>query len=275
MKDSSERRARAGISAIFAFLLFLCLTTVLAGTCAMGIFSESHLRSSLQNSNYIQESVRSLREALKTEAEEHGLPGTFLSGQIDENSFKKDLEAEIAGAGDVERGKKLETQIAGSIASYLREHQVGKNERVEEASAEIAAKTAGYYENYTSFPFAEVLFEYKEGIFSWMKILLPASLLLAAVLVFLLFRLHETFREGGCYGLSSLLATAIVSGIAGFALRFENKWEFSSDFPAYQAFVEAFFKSPAMVLWVNGFCLALLSIIGMAILKSPEKKERY
>ena len=108
-----------------------------------------------------------------------------------------------------------------------------------------------------------------------MKILLPASLLLAAVLVFLLFRLHETFREGGCYGLSSLLATAIVSGIAGFALRFENKWEFSSDFPAYQAFVEAFFKSPAMVLWVNGFCLALLSILGMAILKSPEKKERY
>ena len=104
MKDSSERRARAGISAIFSFLLFLCLTTVLAGTCAMGIFSESHLRSSLQNSNYIQESVRSLREALKTEAEEHGLPGTFLSGQIDENSFKKDLEAEIAGAGDVERG---------------------------------------------------------------------------------------------------------------------------------------------------------------------------
>ena len=75
MKDSSERRARAGISAIFAFLLFLCLTTVLAGTCAMGIFSESHLRSSLQNSNYIQESVRSLREALKTEAEEHGGAG--------------------------------------------------------------------------------------------------------------------------------------------------------------------------------------------------------
>lgn len=71
--------------------------------------------------------------------------------------------------------------------------------------------------------------------------------------------------------MSSLLAAAFVSGIGGFVLRFGVHYDIPDTFPAYTAFAESFFKSPAIVLWVNGFCLAFLSVIGMAILSNKKK----
>ena len=168
--------------------------------------------------------------------------------------------------------KELEAKFADRISRYLKQQQVGANQRIEEAASEISAAAAAYYEASVSFPFGEVLSAYRAAFLSWIKIGIPVSVLLAAVLVVLLLRLHERVRTGGCFALSSLLATGIASGIAGFVLQFGIHYDIPEQLPAYQAFAEAFFKSPSIVLWVNGFCLALLSVIGLAILGRPKEK---
>ena len=273
MKASSENRIRAGISAAFAFLLLLCMLAVLVSIAAAGIFSESHLRVSLENSNYIEKSYESFQTALKEQAREPGLPEELLSGSVERNTFEKALEASIGGEKSerTQELQSLENRIRGSIGAYLKANQADENERMEEAANEIAAGAAGWYENYTTFPFAEILSGYKETLLSWMKFVIPVSVLLGAFLIFLLLRMHEEYRAGGCYVMSSLLAAAFVSGIGGFVLRFGVHYDIPDTFPAYTAFAESFFKSPAIVLWVNGFCLAFLSVIGMAILSNKKK----
>lgn len=275
MKATSEKRLRAGISAAFAFLLLLCMLAVFVSIGAAGIFSEGHLRASLEHSNYVDQSYEKLLSVLREQAREHGIPQELLTGSIDRSTFEKALETSAAGGKAEERSQEidsLEQQIRSSITTYFNENNIGENDRIEEAADEIAANGAGWYENYTAFPFAEILSEYKVSLFSWMRIVIPAGILLGGVLIFLLFRLHEQYRTGGCYVLSSLLAVALISGISGFVLRFGLHYEIPEAFPAYRDFAESFFQSPAIILWMNGFGLAFLSIIGIVILSNEKEK---
>lgn len=278
MKESSEKRVRTAISAAFAFLLFLSLVSMMLSVGAAAIFSESHLRHSLESSGYIEESYRELQCVLEEEADARGLPRELLSGQIEKKTFEKVLNDHIAEVSEKENNSNTIVSIQESakkeLTQYLNSKKVGKNEKMEEAIEIAAANTAGHFSNYTSFSFGDFFLKYKAAILSFAKVVIPVSILLSGILIFLLLRLHPDFREGVCYALSSFLATAFVSILLGFILRFGNRYERLDDFPAYSAFVDAFFKNPAIVFCINGFCMGFIALIGLIMLKYFEEKKQ-
>lgn len=272
MKARSEERMRAVISAVLAFFLFLFLMSVMLGIGAAGLFSESHLRCSLENSAYTEQSYKELRSLLGKEEALHGLPSGLFVDAVNKETFARTLEENLKAAlnGKDINGEKsaFEEAIKESINGYLKEKNVGTNAKVEEAVSEAAANGAEYINAYTTFPFGTFFAEYKESVLSFVKFLIPICAALAVGVIFLLLRMHESLKTGGSYALSAFLAVAFGSIIAGFILRFGIRYELSDSLAAYKSFIEAFFKTPGTVFWINGFCVGFIALIGLVMLKN-------
>lgn len=278
MNNSSEDKLRTAISLVFAFLIFICISFVfLCIGSRFGIFSERHLDRSIAASQYEENAMAALNDALEEEEAEHGLPNGLLAKQIDKAEFQKVLNANIQAASDGKRtvndtsafNKKIKT----AINTYLQEQSVKNNKTINLAVEDISQTAANNYETYTSFFFGNYFAKYKAQAMKLFRILLPLSLIFIVVLALVMVKLQTDAGKGWYYIVSSTLGAALVCIICSAAVYFYADLTFPETIAYYENFINRFIAGAAVPFLIIGVAGVVAFFMGLRFIKRHQRKK--
>lgn len=267
----SNSKAKVIISAVFSFILFLCITCgVLSAGAAVTVLNEDYLKKCTEDSMYAEKNFNALQDLLADEAAEHGMPEELLKKQLDRSVFNSDLEknmtAGLSGRDtDGTPAENFGTSVREAVDSYLKKNGVGDNSHIEQTVEEIVSASAGYYRVYTDLPFAGYYAEYRAALVDFVKFAIPVCLGAALLIIIVIIRLQQEAVNRKIYICSSLFASGIAVTAAGYLIGRGMDATFPKSLAGYDSFIDGFFQGTAYVFWGCGAASVILAIVILTI----------
>ena len=157
MNNNNDHRMRAILSGLFAFLL--CLSFLSLFLCAgtrLGLLSGHNLNNGLEKSDYKNQVFYAFQQGLKEQAQAHEIPEEVLLEAVDRAQFAKDIQAAITASQEgttvTVDPSAMVSKLEKSLETYLKEEEIGSDQRIETAVEEILAAAEQDYQTYAAFP---------------------------------------------------------------------------------------------------------------------------
>lgn len=255
------------ISSIFAFLLtlFFIFLFLLTGL-AFGLFSDRIILSKVNESNYYNEVHRELNESAEFVVTEAGLPITVLNDVISlERVYiggKYYIEDTLAGKEPSIRTEKIREQLMQNINLYLDQEEITQTEELSTGINEIISRVEQEYKRGVQFQFISYLSEYKTLFYDVVIYALPAVIVLALLLSYLLIRIHVYKHQGVRYITYSVIASTSIILISAATLLLTGIYNQVEQLPLYyDRFLTGYFRWGIQVFVYLGGLGVLASVL--------------
>lgn len=222
-KNKSKKWLKGIISVILSFLLAVIFTV---GSIVIGIYigfmNENRLLDGLNYKDYYSSVEKSFYEKSKDISIPVGLPETVLEGIVESEKVHSDVKSYVVssmnGQTFIISTEELKNKLEENVRKYFSEQNIVMTPEQEATIPEYTNIIAAEYEAAVKVPLVTYFNQAKLIIQKVILILVPVSILLAAIIIFILVRMRKWKHRGIRYVVYSCISTAIMVAIPGIVM---------------------------------------------------------
>lgn len=251
------------ISLLFSFLLtILFLLLLFCIGLFFGAFNDKVIKQKINESNYYNETYTVIHKKVEAVVKAAGLPVNVLENAVTlERVYiggKYYVENVLEGKTPVYKTENLETALRENIDNYLMEHNVTVTEGIKAGMDEITARIVQEYQRGIQFDFIHSISKARKTYTQIITIGLPIVILMAAVIIVFLLRIHKYKHRGLRYITCSVISASVITGIAAIITLGSKIYKVSVQPVYYMSFLQKYF------LWDIQIYLCMAGLGGIA-----------
>lgn len=274
-----KNTARTVVSFIFSFFLSLLL---LVGTAfvlvRVGAFEHRSFRSMMDDDYY-----RAVLDNFVAQAEDYTLPTNIDTSVLKDvfmlDEAKRDINGFVknafAGLEYVPNTEAAEQRLRENLHRFFNENEVELGDDKEAVCEEYIKEIFELYAKKMRMPGIEVILRVRTKYVKLVNIAIIVSFALAAVLAFVLIRLHRGTREGLRYVSYSTLAAALMAFAAPAWVYFTGRYRALNLAPEYfYRFVTGYLKHMLELCFFTAGIWALVTLCIFVIMGLARQRSR-
>ena len=271
-----KKRIRNAVSVVLSFVLSIFFAILMCAVALQfGFLDRDMILAKINESNYYNEVYAELTDNIHTILKSKGLPETLLEDCISNKRVyingKQYIDNGLQGEDTVVELDNIKEEMNKILVSYYEEKQIPVDDKVRDNIDTVINDVCTEYTRMVRFQFVSFIKDYKSmyrNIAIW---LLPLLVVLSAVIIFTLLKIHRYPHRGVRYTAISLASASMLNLCLPLYCLINKVYNRLDILPVYyEQFLQSYMENSLWAyVYVGAFGLLLTAILcgGVRVLK--------